>query len=114
MIVKVTGDRVDAGTFEVTVQSGTVISFRRNGQVLQPTYGQAYSMEGLFQVLHQEMNLAQKPELLGAPEGYTAYPMARFDDQSGRLIEYRRSVGGTANSVDIHIEQFDLPAKLNH
>ena len=44
-------------------------------------------MDGLFRILHQEMGLAEKPNLLGAPEGYAAYPMARFDEQSGRLIE---------------------------
>ena len=111
MIVKVTGDRVDAATFEVLVQSGQVVSFRRNGQVLLPANGQAYSMEGLFHTLQQELGLAEKPELLGAPPGYSAYTMARFDEPSGRLIEYRRSIGGAANSIDILVSQFDIPPK---
>ena len=41
--------------------------------------------------------------MLGAPEGYAVYVTAKFDDTTGRLLHYRRSVGGTANSIDINV-----------
>ena len=100
------GDRVETGRFEVTVRGGQIESLRRNGLVIRANAGQDYSMDGLFRILHQEMGLVEKPALLGAPEGYSAYPMARFDDKTGRLIEYRRTVGGTSNTIDIRVLEF--------
>ena len=64
-------------------------------------------MPGLFKTLHQELDLAKNPALLGAPEGYSAYPMARFDEQTGRLMQYRRTVGGTSNTIDIRVAEFE-------
>jgi hypothetical protein len=108
LLVEMRGDRVESGLFEVTVQGEEVVSLRRNGQVILPGRGQDYSMEGLFRVLIQEIDLASKPTLLGAPEGYAVYPMARFDEQTGRLIHYRRTVGGAKNSIDIDVRDFEV------
>ena len=101
------GDRVETGRFEVTVRSGGVVALRRNGLVLTPDRGQDYSMEGLFRMLHQELGLAEKPVMLGAPEGYSAYPTARFDETTGRLIQYRRTVGGTSNTIEVKVLQYE-------
>jgi hypothetical protein len=106
LVIEMKGDRVPAEQFEVAVQGAQVTSLRRNGRIVQPTADQDYSMDGLFRMLHQEMALVQKPALLGAPEGYSAYPMSRFDTQSGRLIEYRRTVGGVSNTIDIRVTEF--------
>ncbi len=100
------GDRVETGKFEVTVEDGKVTSLRRNGLSISPNSGQDYSMEGLFHVLQQELGLAEKPAMLGAPEGYSVYMNARFDDQTGRLVEYRRTVGGASNSIEIKVLEF--------
>jgi hypothetical protein len=64
-------------------------------------------MEGLFHMLEQELGLAERPVVLGAPEGYSLYLNARFDDLTGRLVRYRRIVGGTSNSVDINVVTFE-------
>ena len=98
-----TGDRVETGTFDVTVRDGQVVSLRRNGLIITPAGGQDYSMDGLFRMLMQELGLAEKPSLLGAPEGYSAYLQVQFDPETGRLARYRRSVGGTSNSIDIKV-----------
>jgi len=108
LTLEMSGDRVEAGRFEATIQGEEVISLRRNGQVILPGRGQDYSMEGLFRILIQELDLARKPALLGAPEGYSVYLMARFDDQNGRLIQYRRTVGGAKNSIDINVIGFEI------
>ena len=106
LIVEMSGDRVETGRFEVEVRAGEVVSLRRNGLVIMPGRGQDYSMKGLFHMLEQELGLAGKPSLLGAPAGYSAYPMAHFDAETGRLVRYRRTVGGTSNTIDINVVQF--------
>lgn len=101
------GDRVETGKFEVEVQGGETASLRRNGAVIMPGRGQDYTMEGLFHMLQQEMGLAEKPATLGAPAGYSAYPMAQFDENTGRLIRYQRTVGGTSNSIEVKVVEFE-------
>ncbi len=80
---------------------------RRNNLVIRPTAGQDYSMDGLFHMLEQEVGLAERPATLGAPPGYSVYLNARFDDQTGRLMRFRRIVGGTSNSIDVNVLQFE-------
>ncbi len=106
--IEMEGDRVELARFEVTVSAGEVVSLRRNGQVIMPGQGQDYSMEGLFRTLQQELGLTEKPAVLGAPPGYSAYPMARFDQETGRLIQYRRTVGGTSNGIEIRVLKYDV------
>jgi len=108
VVFDMSGDRVETGRFEVTVQGSEVISLRRNGKVILPGRGQDYSMDGLFRMLVQEVDLVQKPTLLGAPEGYSVYAMARFDPEIGRLMRYRRTVGGAKNSVEINVVEFEV------
>ena len=100
------GDRVQNGRFEVTVRDGLVIELKRNGLVIPLTAGQDYSMAGLFHMLEQEIGLAERPATLGAPEGYSVYLNARFDEMTGRLIRYRRVVGGTSNSIEGNVVEF--------
>jgi hypothetical protein len=83
-----------------------VVSIRRNGLIITPGSGADYSMDGLFRMLTQELGLAEKPALLGAPGGYSAYLQARFDPDNGRLIRYRRSVGGASNSIDVRVLEY--------
>lgn len=104
--IEMKGDRVDKEQFDTVVRNGQVESLKRNGRDIHPSPDQDYSMNGLFRILHQEMGLAQNPALLGAPAGYSAYPMASFDQQTGRLIEYRRTVGGTTNTIDIQVLEY--------
>ena len=106
LVVEMSGDRVETGRFEVEVRSGKVLSLRRNGLVIAANSGQDYSMEGLFHVLAQELGLAEKPTMLGAPDGYLIYTTAKFDDATGRLIRYRRIVGGASNSIEVNVAEF--------
>lgn len=108
LLIEMSGDRVEKGQFEVVVRSGEVVTLRRNGQDIIPGRGQNYSMEGLFQVLRQELGLAEKPAMLGAPPGYSVYTSAEFDQATGRLIHYQRSVGGAANSIKIKVLKYEV------
>src|SRR5262249_14214023 len=96
----------EAGRFEVEIRSGQVISLRRNGLVIRPNAGQDYTMEGLFHMLAQELGLAEKPATLGAPPGYSIYTSAKFDNITGRVVRYRRVVGGTTNSIDVNVVEY--------
>lgn len=107
LVIEMSGDRVETGKFEVIVQSTQVVSLRRNGIVVMPGPGQDYSMEGLFQLLKQEAGLAEKPAILGAPPGYSVYMSARFDPASGRPMHYRRTVGGTSNTIDVRVLEYE-------
>ena len=106
LVVSMEGDRVERGEFDVEVQNGIVTSLKRNGEVVTPTEAQDYSMEGLFKIIREEMDLAKNPALFGAPAGYSAYLMARFSTTGG-LQHYRRAVGGISNSIDIQVLSFE-------
>jgi len=108
LVVRMEGDRVDRSEYDVRVKDGVVTSLTRNGAPTKSaTGGQDYSMDGLFKVIREEMELAVTPSKLGAPEGYSAYLMARFDATSGRLLKYRRAIGGANNSIDIVVLSFE-------
>ena len=106
LVVSMEGDRVERGEFDVQVENGVVNSLKRNGKMVNLKSGEDYSMDGLFKMVRNEMDLARNPSLFGAPAGYSAYLMARFDDM-GKLQHYRRAVGGISNSIDIQILAFE-------
>jgi len=111
LTIEMSGDRVETGRFEVTVRGGQIESLKRNGLVIRANAGQDYSMDGLFHMIEQELGLAERPATLGAPEGYAVYLYAKFDDVTGRLIRYQRSVGGASNSIDVNVIAFDQTGK---
>jgi len=108
MTVIMEGDRVERGEFEVEVHADAVTSLKRNGLTLNPAAGKDYSVDGLFRIIRDEVDLAKTPSLFGAPTGYSAYLMASFDGSTGRLKHYRRSVGGISNSIDIEVLKFEV------
>ena len=107
IVVEMTGGRVESGVFETLVRQGQVVSLKRNGQVILPEGAEDYSIRGLFRILEQELALAQQPSLLGAPPGYSAHLMVRFDSDNGRLERYRRTVTGVDNNIEIAILVFE-------
>jgi hypothetical protein len=92
LTVEMSGERIETGIFEVLVRDGEVVSLKRNGQVVLPDRSQDYSIEGLFRLLEMELALAQEPSSLGAAPGYSAHLLVRFDEETGRLDTYRRTV----------------------
>ena len=107
LVVTMGGDRLEKSEYDVDVENGVVIRLTRNGKTVNSFQGQDYSMDGLFRILREEIDLSSTPMKLGAPEGYTAYLMAEFDSASGRLLKYRRAVGGANNSIDIVVQSFE-------
>ena len=107
-VIEISGERVEAGTFEILVRSGEVIGITLNDQAVLPGRSDDYSINGLFGILRQELALAEEPSLLGAPRGYEAYLLVRFDSETGRLEHYRRTVGGAASSINIEVVAFEF------
>jgi hypothetical protein len=107
MVVAMEGDRVEHGEYDVLVQAGAVTEIKFNGEAVNLKPGQDYSMEGLFKIIRDEIDLAKNPVLLGAQPGYSVYLMARFDSRTGGLVHYRRSVGGISRSIDIQVLKFE-------
>ena len=107
LVVTMSGDRLEKSEYEVEVENGVVTNLTRNGKPVHSFQGQDYSMDGLFRVIREEMELSATPTKLGAPEGYSAYLMAEFDNETGRLLKYRRSVGGVSNTIDIVVQTFE-------
>ena len=109
MIVEMKGDRIETSRYAVTVRDKNVVKLERNGLLISPGGGlQDYSIDGLFHILDQELDLAKKPEILGAPPGWGAYTMASFDAATGRLLRYQRSVGETKNGIEINVQDFRI------
>ena len=106
LVVEMSGERVETGVFETLVRDGQVVSLKRNGQVVLPERGQGYSMEGLFGMLRQELALSEQPALMGAPPGFAAHLLVRFDNETGRLERYRRTVGGANNNIEIEVVEY--------
>ena len=113
LVVEIKGDRVEAGRFEIMVR-GDAVSIRRNAEVVIPARPQDYSMDGWFRMLRQELDLTDNAQFLGAPPGYASYPMARFEPNSGRLQRFQRTVGGTQNSIDINIVEFQVDGQFSN
>jgi len=112
MVVEMRGDRLESSQYSVTVRDKNVVQLLRNGKaVTTADGGQDYSVEGLFHILDEELDLAKKPQVLGAPPGYASYPMAQFDGSTGRLLKFQRSVGGAKNSIEIQVTAFDVVEK---
>jgi hypothetical protein len=107
-VIEMTGERVEAGTFQVEISGGRVVRLSRNGLAVEPERMEDYSIDGLFDILRRELELALTPRLIGAPEGYQAYLFAEFDEETGRLERYRRTVGGASNAVEIEIIAFEV------
>jgi hypothetical protein len=106
LVVEMSGDHVETGRFDVEVRGNQISSLRRNGLVIRPNTGQDYTMDGLFHMLTQELGLAEKPAMLGAPPGYSVYTTASFDESTGRLLRYRRIVGGTSNAIEVKVLEY--------
>src|SRR5947207_13014867 len=71
IVIEMSGDRGQAGRFEVAVRGGEVVDLKRKGLVIHATAGQASPMAGLFHMLDRDRGLAERPATMGAPEGYS-------------------------------------------
>jgi len=91
--IEMEGSELERGRYGVAVD-GARIRVDRNGAPIGGD-GRAYTVPGLFDLLEQELTLAENPGRgYGAPPGYAAYLFADFDDERGLPTAFRRVVGG--------------------
>jgi hypothetical protein len=87
-------DSPQADRFLVTVRGGKVRDVQMNGAELAPEQWPYHSMDRLFRDI-------ERFQELDAKDKRKVYMMAIFDDQTGAIRKFVRSVTSTRQSIDI-------------
>lgn len=107
MRLEITGDRIEEGEFVVEVRDSVVASVTRNGESIT-TRDDFYTVDGLFDMLRQELEMAAQPQLFWQqPTNSRIYQRALFDEKSGYCRRYLRSVTGTQHNIVITVEALE-------
>ena len=105
MLVRVTGRQ--PSEFRVEVRGGQPISLTRNGNATPKRMWDVWTVEGLFDTIHQEIELARDPAgPFGSPPGSQVVERAEFDEQYGYSRRYQRIVLGTPLEVAWEVVEF--------
>jgi len=100
-----------SGRFHVEVRSGKATHVTRNGVPPQRRTWDTWTVPGMFDTLHQELELAEKPEGAFGQPGARAVERVVFDDQLGFPRRYERFVLGTVYEVRWEVTQFEAVVK---
>jgi len=96
-----------SGRFRVEVRAGKTIHVTRNGVPPQRRTWDTWTVPGMFDTLHQELDLAaQAGGAFGQP-GAEAVERAVFDDQLGYPRQYERFVMGTVYEIRWEVTHFE-------
>jgi len=100
-------DRIDDERYEVTVRGGEVSRLTRNGREVQAS--SYYSVEGLFEVLRRELEMASSPE---HREGQRANALvkASFHEELGVPLVIK-VFAGSGRSFVLTVEEIETPDK---
>ena len=98
LVVRVRAPRLDVAVYDVVVVGGELAKVERNGQAVQreDTHRYDYSVSGLFALLREDLRLTEVPAVGDVP------PLdlrAHFEPETGRLTQYRRTVGSARRRV---------------
>ena len=63
-------------------------------------------MDGLFHMLNKNWVWQKSLPCSGRRRAIRSIVNARFDDATGRLIRYRRIVGGASNSIEVNVLEY--------
>ena len=98
------------GDVHVQVQNGKVIVFDRDGHTpRQRRTWDVWSVDGQFDTLYDELNLATDPvAVMQAPQGTQLLLRATFDRQWGYPVRYHRLVLGEAPEVYWEVIRFEV------
>ena len=109
MRVHVTGRQ--PSEFRVQVRRGRPVSLTRNGNATPQRMWDVWTVEGLFDTIHQEIELAQNPAgPFGSPPGTQVVERAEFDQRFGYPRRYQRIVMGTELEIAWEVVEFrELP-----
>jgi len=103
MHLEISGDLIQEGEFVIEVRDGEVASVTGNGETIT-TRDDFYTVDGLFTMLRQELEMATQPHLFWQPpKDARIYQRAHFDAQTGYCRRYLRSVTGTQHNIVIKV-----------
>jgi len=98
IVVRVRAPRFDPAVYDVVVAGGKLARVERNGEGLgaEDAGRHDFSVSGLFELMRGDLYLTGVPVIGDTP------PIdlrAQFEDETGRLIRYRRTVGSGRRRV---------------
>ena len=109
MEVRVTGRQ--PSDFHVEVRRGRPVLLTRNGNATPQRMWDVWTVDGLFDTIHQEIELADNPagpfgSPPGSPPGSQVVERAAFDERLGYPRRYQRIVMGTPLEVAWEVVEF--------
>jgi hypothetical protein len=105
MLVRVTGRQ--PSEFRVEVRRGEPDMLTRNGNATPRRMWDVWTVPGLFDTIHQEIDQAENPAgPFGSPPGTQVVQRARFDQRYGYPARYERIVMGTPLEIAWEVVEF--------
>ncbi|HVW36729.1 MAG TPA: DUF6174 domain-containing protein, partial [Pirellulales bacterium] len=103
--VRVTGRQ--PGEYHVEVRRGRPVLAARNGIATPQRVWDVWTVDGMFDTIHQEIENAQDPAgPFGSPPGSQVVERAAFDDRFGYPRRYQRIVMGTELEIAWEVVEF--------
>ena len=90
VVVRVRASLANPAVYDVVVEGRKVASIERDGEALPPGDPGDYSVSGLFHLLRENLPLAEGRR---AENTLPIDLRVRFEKETGRLVQYRRTVG---------------------
>ena len=105
LFVRVTGRQ--PSEYRVEVRGGEPAMLTRNGNATPRRSWDVWTVPGLFNTIHQELDQTEKPAgPFGSPRGTQVVQRARFDERYGYPARYERIVMGTPLEVAWEVVEF--------
>lgn len=92
--------------YDVSVRDGEVVRLWVNGLPAESRRPGDFSVPGLFETLEREAELAGEPNGPFSATGAQAIMRVRFDENTGHLERYLRSVTGSRETMEIRTVSF--------
>jgi len=105
LVLKITGDTIETGTFDIEVREGAITEATRNGAPLKnpDTF---YTVRGLYKFLEDELELAEEPgRYFGAGKDSRIYMLAHFDPENGAPLRYLRAITETKHNIVVEVKE---------
>ncbi len=104
LVLEITGDTIEAGTFKIEVQNGAITHATRNDRELT-TPDTFYTIAGLFKFLEDELELAKEPgRYFSAGPDARIYMKAHFDPKTGAPLRYLRAITEPRHPVVVEVK----------
>jgi hypothetical protein len=81
-----------SGRYHVEVRDGHLAGITRNGVTADPAAGEYWTVDGLFQVIEEELDAAEQPDNAAFGPRSQVWLRARFDSRLGFPIRFVREV----------------------